>query len=61
MTEPTKMTLEQFIKFFSKTVKEAFCIAYGAEKWEQLTDKQKHDVIMILAKDFQNKSPAVGL
>ena len=30
-------------------------------EWEQLTDKQKHDVVMILAKDFQNKSPAVGL
>lgn len=53
MTEPKKMTLEQFTKFFSKTVKEAFCIAYGAEKWEQLTDKQKHYVVMILAKDFQ--------
>lgn len=61
MTEPTKMTLEQFIIFFSETVKQSFCIAYGTEKWEQLTDDQKHDVVMILAKDFQNKSPAVGL
>lgn len=53
MTEPTKMTLEQFIIFFSETVKQSFCIAYGTEKWEQLTDDQKHDVVMTLAKDFQ--------
>lgn len=32
-------------------IREAYIEAMGAEKWASLTEAQKHDVIMIIAKD----------
>ena len=31
----------------------AYISAMGREKWESLTDKQKHDAVMIIWKDFE--------
>ena len=33
-------------------IKEAYINVLGVEKWNGLTDKEKHDVIMTIAKDF---------
>ena len=44
------MTREQ--KQAIETIKEAYIKVMGIEKWNSLTDKQKHDVIMILVKDM---------
>ena len=32
----------------------AYVEVYGIEKWNSLTDEQKHDAIMIIAKDFKS-------
>jgi len=32
---------------------EAYISVMGREKWESLTDKQKHDAVMIIWKDFE--------
>lgn len=32
---------------------EAYISTMGREKWESLTDKQKHDAVMIIWKDFE--------
>lgn len=34
-----------------ETMEAAYIRVMGIEKWESLTDTQKHDVIMILVKD----------
>lgn len=33
-------------------IKRAYIKVYGAEKWESLDDQEKHDVVMILAKNL---------
>lgn len=33
-------------------IKEAYINVMGVEKWNGLTDKDKHDVIMTITKDF---------
>ena len=38
--------------FIIEACKTAYINTMGVEKWESLTDEQKHDVIMIMAKDF---------
>lgn len=35
------------------TIIKAYVTVYGAEKWQSLTEKEQHDVIMTLAKDFK--------
>lgn len=42
------MTIERTINI----IKETYIKVYGAEKWQSLTDKEKHDVVMILTKDM---------
>lgn len=32
-------------------IKASYIEVYGAEKWNSLTDEQKHDAVMILAAD----------
>lgn len=32
-------------------IQEAYIQTYGLEKWQSLTDQQRHDVIMTLARD----------
>ena len=34
------------------TIRAAYIDTMGLEKWNSLTDEQKHDVIMITAKDI---------
>lgn len=33
-------------------IKEAYISVLGVEKWNGLNDQEKHDVIMTIAKDF---------
>lgn len=33
-------------------IKAAYISLYGAEKWNSLTDKEKHDAVVLIAKDF---------
>ncbi len=33
-------------------IAEAYITVYGFEKWNSLTDTEKHDVVMILVKDL---------
>jgi hypothetical protein len=33
-------------------IQEAYIQTYGPEKWQSLTDQQRHDVIMTLARDM---------
>lgn len=35
-------------------IAEAYISVEGIEKWSSLTDAQKHDAIMIIARDFNN-------
>lgn len=36
-------------------IKEAYITVYGEAKWESLTDEQKHDAIMAIARDANNR------
>ena len=38
-----------------KAIITAYINVYGVEKWNSLTDDQKHDVIMTIAKDVANR------
>lgn len=49
------MTNEEFFDMFLNAAKTAYISVYGVEKWDSLSDKEKHDVTMILAKDLLNK------
>jgi len=35
-------------------IKESYINVMGQEKWNSLTDQEKHDVVMILVKDMLN-------
>lgn len=35
-----------------KMISDAYISVYGIEKWNSLTNQEKHDVVMILAKDL---------
>lgn len=35
-------------------IKEAYIKVMGVEKWNGLTNKEKHDVIITIAKDFND-------
>lgn len=35
-------------------IAEAYISIYGTERWISLTDKEKHDAVMIIAKDLDN-------
>lgn len=35
--------------------KEAYIQVYGMEKWDSLTNKQKHDVLMFIANDLYSR------
>lgn len=47
------MTNKEFDKMIDM-IRDAYISVMGIEKWESLTDREKHDVIMIIAKDFSN-------
>ena len=37
------------------TFAEAYITVYGIEKWNSLTDQQKHDAIMFIARDLHER------
>lgn len=39
--------------------KAAYIQVYGFEKWNSLTDQQKHDAVMILWRDFEKAYDAM--
>ena len=46
------MTNEKFFEMFIENARKAYIEIMGEEKWISLTDKEKHDVVMIMAKDM---------
>lgn len=46
------MTNEKFFEMFIESARKAYIEIMGEEKWISLTDKEKHDVVMIMAKDM---------
>ena len=36
-------------------IAEAYMQVYGTEKWDSLTDDEKHDVVMIIVTDLLNR------
>lgn len=44
------MNNEQFFEFFIETAKNAYIKIMGEEKWASLTNEEKHDAVMLLAK-----------
>ena len=46
------MTKEQFFNLFIESAKKAYIEIMGEKKWLSLSDKEKHDVVMVLAKGF---------
>ena len=44
---------DDFVEDWINWVKAAYIKVYGPEKWYSLTDQQKHDVVMILARDTE--------
>ena len=46
------MTNEKFFEMFIESASNAYIEVMGEEKWISLTDKEKHDVVMIMAKDM---------
>ena len=46
------MTNEKFFEMFIENARNAYIEVMGEEKWISLTDKEKHDAVMFLAKDM---------
>lgn len=46
------MNKNDFFDFFLETVKNVYIKVYGLEKWNNLTDEEKHEATMIIAKDL---------
>ena len=46
------MTNENFFEMFIESARKAYIEIIGEEKWISLTDKEKHDAVMIMAKDM---------
>jgi len=36
-------------------IAKAYIEVYGIEKWNSLSDKEKHDVVMFIANDLNNR------
>lgn len=45
------MTNEKFFEMFIESARKAYIEIMGEEKWISLTDKEKHDAVMIMAND----------
>ena len=43
------MTKEKFFELFIESAKNAYIEIMGEEKWASLTEKEKHDAIVMLA------------
>ena len=53
------MTNEKFVETFAQMARKAYIDVMGEEKWISLTDKEKHDAIMFLAKDMAKAMGAI--
>lgn len=49
-----RIEMEKDIAMVINAVKRAYIEVMGVEKWMALTDREQHDVIMILVKDLNN-------
>ena len=48
------MTNEKFFEMFIESARNAYIEVMGEEKWISLTDKEKHDAVMIMANNMIN-------
>lgn len=46
------MTNEKFFEMFIEIARKAYIEVMGEESWIRLTDKEKHDAVMFMAKDM---------
>ena len=53
------MTKEMFFEMFIENAKKAYIEVMGEEKWISLTDKEKHDAVMFMAKDMAKAMGAI--
>ena len=53
------MTNEKFFDMFIETAKNAYIEIMGEEKWISLTDNEKHDAVMLLAKGMAKATGAI--
>ena len=48
------MTNEQFFDYFIETASKVYIEIMGLEKWNSLTDTEKHDAVMMIANGRNN-------
>ena len=53
------MTNEKFFEMFIESARNAYIDVMGEEKWISLTDKEKHDAVMFMAKDMAKAFGAI--
>lgn len=46
------MTKEQFFDYFIESASKVYIEVMGIEKWNSLTDTEKHDAVMMIANDM---------
>lgn len=46
--------------FIIEACKTAYINTMGLEKWNALTDEQKHDAVMLMVKDFSKGLDKIG-
>ena len=57
--EEIKVTNEKFFEMFIESAKKAYIEIMGEEKWISLTDKEKLNAVMFLAKDMAKAMGAI--
>ena len=53
------MTNEKFFEMFIESARKAYIEVMGEEKWNSLTDQEKHDAVMFMAKDMAKAFGAI--
>ena len=53
------MTNEKFFEMFIESARNAYIDVMGEEKWNSLTEQEKHDAVMFMAKDITNAMGAM--
>ena len=54
------MSENEFFEFYISKFREVYIGVYGADKWNSLTDKEKHDAIMMSARDLRKVMSEMG-
>ena len=57
--EADEMTNEKFFEMFIESARKAYIEVMGEEKWNSLTDQEKHDAVMFMAKDMAKAFGAI--